>query len=89
MHLHMEKNKETDVKYFIGYENNNKIKPLFNEVLQMIGYHNVYEEIHYMNFTINDKKLLEKYELIWNKIKNIIGNYFSTQPINMKKTFKS
>lgn len=48
----------------------------------MVEYHNVYEKTDYINFTINDEKLLEKYTLIWNKIKSIIRNYFSAQPIN-------
>ena len=64
------------------YENDNKIRPLFIKILQMVEYHNVYEKTDYINFTINDAKLLEKYTLIWNKIKSIIRNYFSAQPTN-------
>lgn len=64
------------------YENDSKIRPLFIKILQMVEYHNVYEKTDYINFTINDAKLLEKYTLIWNKIKSIIRNYFSAQPIN-------
>ena len=33
-----DKNKEPDAKYFIAYETNNKIIPLFNQVPQMNGY---------------------------------------------------
>ena len=64
------------------YENDNKIRPLFIKILQMVEYHDVYEKTDYINFTINYEKLLEKYTLIWNKIKSIIRNYFSAQPTN-------
>ena len=46
-----------------------KTRPLLTEVLQMIGYHNVRKKTHHINFPINYKELLEKYQLIWNKIK--------------------
>ena len=42
-----------------------------------------------MNFTIKSIELLETYKLIWNKIKNIIGNNFSRQLINMERYPKS
>lgn len=37
-------NKEADAVYFIGYETDNKIRPLFIEVPQMNGFHNVYKK---------------------------------------------
>ena len=37
------KSKEPDAKYYIGYENYNKIKTLFIEIPQIIGPHNTCE----------------------------------------------
>ena len=45
----------------------------------MIQYHSLYEIVHYMSFKIKDKKLLEKYILILNKIKTIIGYNFDRE----------
>ena len=52
------KNKEPDTKYYIGYENYNKIKALFIEIPQIIGPHNTCEETYCMNFTTNDKFII-------------------------------
>ena len=38
-------NKETDAKYFTGYETDNKSKPLFIEASRMAGYHIVYKTL--------------------------------------------
>ena len=35
----------------------------------MLGYHSLYQKLHYMSLTIKVKKLLEKYELNWKEIK--------------------
>lgn len=43
MCLPMAKTKITDANYFIGYETEKKIKPLFAEVPQIIEYHSIYE----------------------------------------------
>lgn len=32
------------------YENDNKIRPLFIKILQMVEYHDVYEKTDYINF---------------------------------------
>ena len=58
------KSNETDAKYFIGYEADNKTIPLFIEILQMTGYFNVFRKNHYMNFLIKDKELQDKYKSI-------------------------
>ena len=84
MCLPMAKTKITDANYFIGYETEKKIRPLFAEVPQIIEYHIIYEKTHYMPFTVKDKKLLKK---IWTNLeydKNIIANDFDKQPVNSK-----
>ena len=79
------KSKETDAKYFIGYEADNKTIPLFIEILQMTGYFNVFRKNHYMNFLIKDKELQDKYKSIQNKIENIIKKKFDAQSIYKEK----
>ena len=35
----------------------------------------------YMNLLVNDKKILEKYSEIWNKIKSLIKKEFNSEPV--------
>lgn len=44
---------------------------------------------HYINFKVKYTELLEKYQLICIKIKNIMGNYFSTHTTNVEKHLKT
>ena len=62
------KNKEAYVKYFIRYKNGKKVRQLLIKFLQMTVFFNKFEKSYRMSFVINDEKLLEKYESIWNKI---------------------
>ena len=49
MSLHMEKNKETNGKYFTRYKNDDeKIRALVVKLLQMSGYPNEYRKIKYV-----------------------------------------
>ena len=51
---------------------NETLRTLMVEVPQMTGYHNVYIQKNYcMNLKTSDKKLLEIYNLIWNKVKQL------------------
>lgn len=71
------KNKETEAKYFIGYKT-------VNTLLQMSGYLNKVAKIQYMSFVTENEKLLEKYELIWNRISRTIGTILNTKYLNTK-----
>ena len=57
-------------KYFIGYNNNDVIRPLCIKLPQMTGYVRKFEGNRTMSFKISDKKLLKKYNQIWKKSKN-------------------
>ena len=46
-------------KYFIGYNDNDVIRPLFMNLPQMIGYVKKFECNTTMSFKINDSKLLK------------------------------
>ena len=52
------------LKYFIGYNNNDDIRPLRIKLPQMIGYVNHFDSNKTMTFEVNTKKLLKKYTKI-------------------------
>ena len=52
-------------KYFIGYNDNDRIRPLCRRLPQMTGYVRKFNENATMSFIIKDKKLLKKYSKIW------------------------
>ena len=56
------------IKYFIGYNDNEVIRPLCIKLAQMIGYVKCFESNKAMSFKISDIKLLKKYTQIWKKV---------------------
>ena len=48
-------------KYFIGYNDNDVIRPLCIRLPQMTGYARKFDENATMSFIVKDKKLLKKY----------------------------
>ena len=59
-------------KYFIGYNDNNVIRPLYLELSQMTGYINKFEKNKItMSLMVEDKQLLENCNKIWKKIKRL------------------
>ena len=56
-------------KYFIGYNGNHVIRPLYIKLPQIIGYIKNFESNMTMSFKISDKQLLKKYKQIWKKVK--------------------
>ena len=59
-------NKNT-FKYFIGYNDNDIIRPLCIKLSQMTGYARKFDENVLMSFKVKDKQLLKKYSKIWKK----------------------
>ena len=57
-------------KYFIGYNDNNVIRPLCKKLSEMTGYVRTFESNTAMSFKISDKQLLKKYNQIWKELKN-------------------
>ena len=78
--------KYNSFQYFIGYNDNNVIKPLYLELPQMTGYINKLNENKNKNkntttsFKIKDKKLFKNYNKIWTKIEKLMGKDFNTKP---------
>ena len=59
-------------KYFIGYKDSKKVRPLCILLPKMRAYRRNFDDTKYMSFLIKDDKLLEKYNKIWEKASNII-----------------
>ena len=65
-------------QHFIGYNDNNVIKPLYLELPQMTGYINKFNENKNKNtitisLKVKDKKLFKNYNKIWKKSWKING----------------
>ena len=78
-------------KYFIGYNDNDVIKPLYLEPSQMTGYINKFNEHEsknknknknriIMSLKVKDKKLFINYNKIQTKIEKLMGIDFNTKP---------
>ena len=59
-------------KYFIGYIDNDVIRPLCTKLPQMTGYVRKFECGTTISLKISDKKLLKKYNQIWKKVKSLL-----------------
>ena len=57
-------------KYFIGYNDNDIIRPLCIRLPQMTGYVRKFNENSLMSFRVKDKQLLKNYNKVWEKMKN-------------------
>ena len=68
-------------KYFIGYNDENVIRPLCIRLPQMIGYVKFFDSNKTMFFKVNDNKLLKKYNKIWQKISNLMNIKFDGEPV--------
>ena len=68
-------------KYFIGYNDDNVIRPLCIKLPQMIGYVKNFNNNKTMSFKVSDNKLLKKYNKIWEKISNLMNMKFDSEPV--------
>ena len=77
-------------KYFIGYQEGEIVKPLCIILPQMSGYIKYFEYRGMnMSFLIKDDEVWEKYEQIWDLIKNKLGIKFHSEPVYDKKCLKT
>ena len=77
-------------KYFIGYLEGGIVKPLCIILSQMSGYIKYFENGgKNMSFFIKDDEVWEKYEQIWDVIKNKLGIKFHSEPIYEQKYLKA
>ena len=88
--------KYNSFKYFIGYNDNDVVRPLYLFISQKTGYINIFEKNKMtMAVMVEDKQVLENYKKIWGKIKKLMGIDFESKAtyndkyINTKiKTYK-
>ena len=69
------------LKYFIGYNDDDVIRPLCIKLPQMIGYVKHFYSNKSMSFKVGDNKLLKKYNKIWEKISNVMNIEFDSEPV--------
>ena len=67
-------------KYFIGYNDNDNIRPLCIKLPQMTVYARKFNENSAMSFIVKDKKLLKKYSKIWEAIEGSMTITFESKP---------
>ena len=81
---------EEGFKYFIGYQENEIVKPLGIILPQMNGYIKYFDNGgKNMPLLIKYSEIWEKYEDIWNVIKNKLNIKFHSQPIYENKYLKT
>ena len=61
---------KNSLKYFIGYNDNDIIRPLCIRLPQMTGYARKFDENSTMSLIVKDKQLLKNYTKIWEKLKS-------------------
>ena len=73
---------DTTCKYICGYLNNDTIQPLCVILRQMDGYIKYFDDGgKNMSFVTDDEKIYEKYNEIWEVIRNLLKIDFTVNPI--------
>ena len=84
------KHSEEGSKYFIGYQEDEIVKPLCIILPQMNGYIKYFDNGgKNMYFLIKNSEVWEKYKEIWDVIKNKLNIKFHSQPIYENKYLKA
>ena len=68
-------------KYFIGYNDNDIIRPLCIRLPQITVYFRKFNENSTMPFRVKDKQLLKNYSKIWKKAENLLNIDFESKPV--------
>ena len=69
------------LKYFIGYNDGDVIRPLCILLPKMIGYVKHFDSNKTMSFKVSDNKLLKKYNKIWERVGNLLSTEFDSEPV--------
>ena len=70
--------------YFIGYNDNDIIRPLCLKLSKMTGYINEFNENKntiIMSLRVNDEQLFKKYNKIWKKVEKLMRIDFESKPV--------
>ena len=74
-----------DFRYFIGYKDDKQIRPLCIYFPKVSAYRIDFGETECMYFMIKEEKVFDKYMEIWEKVNNIIKEFFNSELIYSKK----
>ena len=69
------------MKYFIGYNDDDIIRPLCIKLTQMIGYAKCFDSNKVMFFKVTDKKLLNNYPKISEYASNLMDIRSDIEPV--------
>ena len=84
------KHSDDGFKYFIGYKEGEIVKPLCIILPQMSGYIKYFENGgKNMSFLIKNDRVLNKYNTIWDKIKETLNIKFHSMPVYDEKYIKA
>ena len=78
--------KNNSFKYFIGYNDNDIIRPLFVKLPQTTSYINKFKDkktkitTTTMSLMVKDKQLFKNYNKIWEKIESLMRKKFDSKP---------
>ena len=70
---------KSSLKYFIGYNDDDAIRPLFIKLPEMIGHVKQFDSNKTMSFKVIDNKLLKEYTKIWEKVSNLMHIKFDSE----------
>ena len=73
--------KKNSLKYFIGYNDGDVIRPLCIKLPQMIGYVKHFDSNKTMSFKVSENKLLKKYTKIRESISNLRNIELDAEPV--------
>ena len=72
---------KNSLKYFIGYNDDDAIRPLFIKLPEMIGYVKYFDSNKTMSFKVSDNKLLTEYIKTREKVSNLMNIKFDSEPV--------
>ena len=72
---------KNSVKYFIGYNDNDIIRPLCIRLPQMTGYARKFDENATMSFIVKNMQLLKNCTKIWETVEKLMKIYFESNPV--------
>ena len=72
---------KNSLKYFIGYNDGDVIRPLCIILPQMIGYVKHFDSNKAVSFKVSDNKLLKKYTKIWERVGNLLNIEFCSEHV--------
>ena len=73
--------KKSSFKYFIGYNDNDVIRPLCVKLPQMITYVKCFDSNKTMSCKGSNNKMLKKYTKIWEKVSSLTSIKSDSEPV--------